>query len=438
MRIEVMNSSQSHHTKSSRSLVGSLLAGAFVSALFFAFSPSLATAQIPQDVRDVFEGILEYLDDDVRKKFQNAIDNDTTQVEFTPAELERFRKNPANPFDGLDEIDLNGRSAMVVLNFELPSMRNRQVGIHERQSKSILNGLRSPSVSAAASTVKVFANDRQIALGVIVKADGFVLTKLSEVENRSHLRIELNDGNAYAATILKQNQENDLVILKIDARDLPVVTWSDETPKLGGFLLTVSPTGETIAIGSYSVRPRSTRKGEQAFLGVQPIVAMNGVRVTDIEPGSASYNAGIRDNDVITKIAGKPTVDVSSLVKVIREHRPGDQVAILYLRNGVEQKTQATLAGRGLSGDRAARFKMMNRLGAVPSRRDGDFPNVFQHDTPLFPEQCGGPMVNLDGQVVGMNIARRGRAASFALPSQYVKTLVAEMLREDVARRISN
>ena len=237
MRIEVMNSSQSHHTKSSRSLVGSLLAGAFVSALFFAFSPSLATAQIPQDVRDVFEGILEYLDDDVRKKFQNAIDSDTTQVEFTPAELERFRKNPANPFDGLDEIDLNGRSAMVVLNFELPSMRNRQVGIHERQSKSILNGLRSPSVSAAASTVKVFANDRQIALGVIVKADGFVLTKLSEVENRSHLRIELNDGNAYAATILKQNQENDLVILKIDARDLPVVTWSDETPKLGGFLL---------------------------------------------------------------------------------------------------------------------------------------------------------------------------------------------------------
>jgi len=62
--------------------------------------------------------------------------------------------------------------------------------------------------------------------------------------------------------------------------------------------------------------------------------------------------------------------------------------------------------------------------------------SVFQHDTPLFPEHCGGPMVDLDGQVVGLNIARRGRAASFALPAQLVKTLIDEMLREDVARRV--
>ena len=154
-----------------------------------------------------------------------------------------------------------------------------------------------------------------------------------------------------------------------------------------------------------------------------------------IQPGSASYAAGIRDNDVIMKIAGKPTVDVASLVKVIREHRPGDRVAIEYQRNGVPLTTQATFAGRGLAGDRAARFKMMNRLGAVPSRRDGNFPVVFQHDTPLFPEQCGGPMVDLDGQVIGLNIARKGRAASFALPAMHVKTLIDEMLREDVASR---
>jgi len=190
-----------------------------------------------------------------------------------------------------------------------------------------------------------------------------------------------------------------------------------------------------LALGTYSVQPRSTREGEQAFLGVQPIVAMNGVRVTDIQPGSASYDAGIRDNDVITKIAGKPTFDVASLVKVIREHRPGDQVTIEYQRNGAKATTQATFAGRGIAGERAARFKMMNRLGAVPSRRDGNFPSVFQHDTPLFPEQCGGPIVDLDGQVIGLNIARKGRAASYALPATHVKTLIDEMLREDVASR---
>jgi len=391
---------------------------------------------MPQDVRDVFEGMLDQLDQDVRQKFQAAIDKDTTQVEFTPSELRRFRKSPANPFDGLDKIDLKGRTAKVVLNFELPSMRNRQVSSNERQSESILNRLCAPVASAAASTVEVFSKDRQVALGAIIKADGLVLTKLSEVENRPGLRVERSDGTSFRTKIFKLNEENDLAILKIEARNLPVISWSNAEPKLGSFLLTASPEGKPLAIGSYSVRPRSTREGEQAFLGVQPIVALNGVRVTDIQPGSASYNAGIRDNDVLIMLGGKPTVDVASLVKVIREHRPGDQVEILFQRNGVEQTTKATLAGRGLAGERAARFKMMNRLGAVPSRRDGDFPSVFQHDTPLFPEQCGGPMVDLDGQVVGLNIARKGRAASYALPAQQVKTLIDEMLREDVANRV--
>ncbi len=434
MRIEAMNSSQSTSFKIRRSLVRRCLAVALVCGAILTVPPSVTHAQMAQDVRDIFEGMLEHLDDDVRKKFQTAIDRDTTQVEFTPDQLRRFRDNPANPFDGLEKIKLKGRTAKVVLNFELPSMRNRRVGVHERQSPLILDGLRSSATSAAASTVEVFSKDRQVAMGAVIKSDGLVLTKLSEVENRPAIRVE-RAGISYRAKIFKKNKENDLAILKIKAKNLVVINWSEVTPKLGAFLLTVSPEREVLALGTYSVQPRSTREGEQAFLGVQPIVAVNGIRVTDIQPGSASHNAGIRDDDVIMEIAGKPTTDVASLVKVIREHRPGDQVMIEYQRNGVTQTTQATLAGRGLAGERAARFKMMNRLGAVPSRRDGDFPIVFQHDTPLFPEQCGGPMVDLDGQVVGLNIARKGRAASFALPAQHVKTLVDEMLREDVARR---
>ena len=434
MRIKVISSSQS--TKTNHQLILKWFVVASIFAAFSVFCPARAIAQMPQDVRDIFEGMLDHLDDDIAEKFQAAIDKDTTQVEFTPSELRRFRKSPANPFDGLEEIKLKGRRSNVVLNFELPSMRQRRIGFNERQHESVLNGLYLPVASAAASTVTIFSEDRQVALGAIIQANGLVLTKLSEVENRPGLRVERADGNSYQAKIFKQNEENDLVILKITAKNLPVISWSEAEPKLGSFLLTAAPNGKPLAIGSYSVRPRSTREGEQAFLGVQPIVAMNGVRVTDILPGSASYNAGLRNNDVIIKISGKPTVDVASLVKVIREHRPGDQVQIVFQRNGIEQLTQATFAGRGIGGERAARFKMMNRLGAVPSRRDGDFPSVFQHDTPLFPEQCGGPMVDLDGRVVGLNIARRGRAASFGLPAKYVKTLIDEMLREDVASRV--
>jgi serine protease Do len=312
-------------------------------------------------------------------------------------------------------------------------MRNRKIKASERQSASVLSGLYASIGPAASSTVKIYSKDRQVAMGSVVKSDGYVLTKLSEVENRNNVRVRLSNGSDHSATIVKTNSENDLAILKIAVADLPVVKWANVQPQLGAFLLTPSTSGKPLAIGSYSVRPRSTREGEQAFLGVQPIVTEHGVRVEEIQPGTASYAAGLQNGDVIINLGGHQIVDVSSLVRAIRGHRPGDKVVIKYRRKGVSQTTTATLAGAGIGGERAARFKMMNRLGAVPSRRDGNFPNVFQHDTPLFPEQCGGPIVDLDGQVVGLNIARKGRAASFALPSGYVRTLVDEMIRPDVA-----
>ena len=79
------------------------------------------------------------------------------------------------------------------------------------------------------------------------------------------------------------------------------------------------------------------------------------------------------------------------------------------------------------------RFKMMNRLGAVPSRRDDNFPNVFQHDSPLFPEQCGGPITDLQGNVLGINISRKGRAACYAIPSDHLKMVLDELMVKTVA-----
>jgi serine protease Do len=118
--------------------------------------------------------------------------------------------------------------------------------------------------------------------------------------------------------------------------------------------------------------------------------------------------------------------DASSLVKAIRDRAPGDQIEIEYNRNGKLQSTTATLAAREYSGEQAARFKMMNRLGAVPSQRYDNFPSVFQHDSPLFPEDCGGPITNLDGDIVGVNIARLGRAASYAIPSSTIQSLISK------------
>lgn len=58
------------------------------------------------------------------------------------------------------------------------------------------------------------------------------------------------------------------------------------------------------------------------------------------------------------------------------------------------------------------------------------FPAVVIHDTIVGRRQCGGPVVDLEGRVVGVNIARFHRCSTFAIPSQRIRHLVRELLNE--------
>ena len=57
-----------------------------------------------------------------------------------------------------------------------------------------------------------------------------------------------------------------------------------------------------------------------------------------------------------------------------------------------------------------------------------NFPTILQHDTVIKPTDCGGPLVDLDGRVVGINVARAGRVESYALPSEVVVPLLADLM----------
>jgi len=59
----------------------------------------------------------------------------------------------------------------------------------------------------------------------------------------------------------------------------------------------------------------------------------------------------------------------------------------------------------------------------LSDRRDG-FPEFFQHDTVIKPQDCGGPLVDLEGKAVGINIARAGRTESYAIPTESVLEMV--------------
>jgi S1-C subfamily serine protease len=50
---------------------------------------------------------------------------------------------------------------------------------------------------------------------------------------------------------------------------------------------------------------------------------------------------------------------------------------------------------------------------------------VIQTDLPLQATQCGGPVTDLDGNAVGLVIARSGRVETMVLPSETIRQLLA-------------
>ncbi|MEE2827015.1 MAG: PDZ domain-containing protein [Planctomycetota bacterium] len=393
----------------------------------WATSQQAGGQELNREMRAIFETMVRELPPDLATKFQQALDEGSPSIEFTPREFRRFRNHPINPFDGIQDINPDDLDGNIQLKFELPSLKNRPVGPFERQGRSLRRRLRPAINKVTRATVKFVAENQPVSLGCIVDPSGLILTKASEIENFDRLECHVGRREIYPADIVSVDKNNDLALVKINASNLPVIEWSDAQPRTGSFLLTPNEIEQVICLGTYSAVPRSSVGANQAFLGVGPRTSDLGVTIDTVTSNSAADRAGLRAGDIITHLAEIEMRDVTDLVNTIRSRKPGDSVMIEFIRGGEERSTEAVLAGRDMTGERAARFKMMARLGAIPSRRADQFPVVFQHDSPLLPEQCGGPITDLEGNVIGINISRNNRSASYAIPSAHVEKVLPRL-----------
>jgi serine protease Do len=83
--------------------------------------------------------------------------------------------------------------------------------------------------------------------------------------------------------------------------------------------------------------------GNTAMLGVSTDKVEQGAKITDVTDESGADKAGLKEDDIITKVDDKKIEDPDDLTKVIRAHKPGDKVNITYLRDKKEQKVTAEL-----------------------------------------------------------------------------------------------
>ncbi|MGN6505561.1 MAG: trypsin-like peptidase domain-containing protein [Tepidisphaeraceae bacterium] len=67
---------------------------------------------------------------------------------------------------------------------------------------------------------------------------------------------------------------------------------------------------------------------------------------------------------------------------------------------------------------------------SIDEYETGEFANWIQMDTPIAPGNSGGPLVDLDGKLVGINTRGiQGQALNFAIPIDVAKRVAAELIR---------
>jgi serine protease Do len=98
--------------------------------------------------------------------------------------------------------------------------------------------------------------------GVILTDDGYILTNRHVVQGSSSLTVALYDGTEYPATIVKIADDNDLALIKIEAKGLKAATLGDSSSLQAGqtAIAIGSPLGtftETVTKGIISATGRS-------------------------------------------------------------------------------------------------------------------------------------------------------------------------------------
>lgn len=77
---------------------------------------------------------------------------------------------------------------------------------------------------------------------------------------------------------------------------------------------------------------------------------VRGAVVDDVAPGSPAERAGLRREDVITRIGGRPVSNAGSVLASVGIAQPGARLEVVYLRGGEEHATAFTVEAPGPAG----------------------------------------------------------------------------------------
>jgi serine protease Do len=205
--------------------------------------------------------------------------------------------------------------------------------------------------------------EREHALGsgVIVSADGYVVTNNHVVQNARDIEVSLNDGRTLAAKVIGTDPQTDVALIKVDAQNLPFLTLTDsDNVQVGDVVLAVGNPfgiGETVTHGIVSAKNRAT-SGEMDQDFIQTDAAINpgnsGGALVDTEGRLVGINSAI-----LSRSGGNQGIGFAVPSNLVR------WVADSILKNGRVQRGLLGVSIQDLTPELARALKVNQTKGAL-------------------------------------------------------------------------
>ncbi|MEN3941448.1 PDZ domain-containing protein [Prosthecobacter sp. SYSU 5D2] len=273
---------------------------------------------------------------------------------------------------------------------------------------------------------------KAVATATWVGKEGYFITKASEVPRLEECTLKRASAPEASIREIRRDTQHDLVLAQaIQVQGVTPVRFDSSKELTFGQWLASPSLAKDLKIGVVSAQ-RRTIKGFGAAIGIRmedkvPGEA-GGVRIIGVAEDSPAASAGLKTNDIMLELAGETVSEFRRVNEIISKRQPGEEIVVKFKRGNKEDQLHVRLASRtkvlaNWDGEDFAN-------GGISIRTD-NFTEVLQHDVPLSPADMGGPLVDLNGRAVGINIARVDRVTTFALPGELFWPMVQKWIKAD-------
>ena len=115
--------------------------------------------------------------------------------------------------------------------------------------------------------------------GVIISPDGYIVTNNHVIKDANELEVTLDNNKSYSAEIIGTDSNSDIAIIKIDAHDLPFMTFGNsDNLALGEWVLAIGNPynlGTTVTAGIVSAKSRDLKGNKRVDNFIQTDAAVN-------------------------------------------------------------------------------------------------------------------------------------------------------------------